>query len=192
MRRSHLNKLFGTIVTAMLLSACEADNMYSSSYCNFVFYANLYPTSALTRAIGGTGGDFCIVKAVFESGAYHLKLTPNRGTYADTDLDLTMNTAITGERISYGAMGYKQGLIIGRSAFGQLRAYDLQCPNCDNNHELQWADHATELVCNKCSRIYNIDGDYGYVKSGPKGTALTQYRNVAYNQQDGRLVVRNQ
>jgi hypothetical protein len=166
--------------------------MYSSSYCNFVFFAGLYPTSALTRAVGGTGGDFCIVKAVYENGATHLKLTPNRGSFAQTDLDLTMNTAITGERISYGAMGYRQGLIIGRSLDGQLKAYDLQCPNCDHNYELQWSTLATELTCKKCRRIYNIDGDYGYVKSGDKGVALTQYRTVIYSPQDGRLVVRNQ
>jgi hypothetical protein len=186
------SKLLGSIAAVLLLPACEADNMYSSSYCNFVFYANLYPTSALTRAVGGTGGDFCMVKAVVEKGATHLKLTPNRGSYASTDLDLLMNTAITGQRISYDAMGYKRGLIIGRNLEGQLRAYDLQCPNCDHNNELKWSTQATELVCSKCHRIYNIDGEYGYVKEGEKGIALTQYRKVIYSQLDGRLVVSSQ
>ena len=174
-----------------LLTACEADNMYSSSYCNFVFLAKLYPSCALTRAVGSTGGDFCMVKAVNESGAIHLKLTPNRGTYAATDLDLVMSTAITGERISYASMGQRQGLIIGRSVYGQLKAYDLMCPNCDFNQELKWGSMTTELVCGKCSRTYNIDGEYGYVKSGEKGRALEQYKNVHYTEIDGRLVVRN-
>ncbi|MBP5339927.1 MAG: hypothetical protein J6Z14_11620 [Prevotella sp.] len=188
MNRKHS---FLAVLIGLLLTACQADNMYSTSYCNFVFLSNLYPSSALTRAVGSTGGDFCIVKAVVVQGVYHLKLTPNRGTYADTDLDLVMSTAITGERISYAAMGQKQGLIIGRSVYGQLKAYDLQCPNCDFNYELHWGSQPLELVCNKCKRVYNIDGDYGYVKSGEKGVSLAQYKNVVYTPLDGRLVVRN-
>lgn len=174
-----------------VLSACEADNMYSSAYCNFVFLTKLYPSCALTRAVGSGGGDFCIVKAEVQHGVTHLKLTPNRGTYAATDLDLTMSTAITSERISYASMGRQQGLIIGRSVYGQLRAYDLICPNCDFSQELRWGGQATELVCDKCQRVYNIDGEYGYVKSGDKGRALEQYKNVYYTELDGRLVVRN-
>ena len=180
----HLSLIFS-------LTSCDDDNMYSSSYCNFVFMANLYPSSALTRSVASTGGDFCIVKAVVERGVTHLKLTPNRGTYTVTDLDLAMNTAITNERISYASMGHRQGLIIGRSVYGQLKAYDMMSPNCDFTQELRWSTLATELECDKCHRVYNIDGDYGYVKSGDKGQALEQYKNVIYNQQDGRLVVKN-
>ena len=175
----------------LLFWSCETDNLYSSAYCNFVFQANIYPTSALTRAVGGTGGDFCIVKAVMEKGVWHLKLTPNQGSYDKTDLDLTMSTAIGNERISYTGMGYKQGLIIGRTYSGVLRAYDLQCPNCDNNYELQWGDNPQELRCNKCHRVYDIYSEYSYVKSGDQGHALTMYRYVNYNQQQGRLTVNN-
>ena len=176
----------------LLLSSCDTDNMYSSAYCRFTFNASLYPSSALTRAVGSTGGDFCIVKAVYKNGLPHLLLTPNRGTFADTDLDLTMNTAITGQRISYAAMGYNQGLIIGRSLTGMLRCYDLMCPNCDNSYALSWsAEQALDLVCNKCHRTYNIDGEYGYVKTGDKGRSLTLYRNVGYTPDNGLLIVSN-
>ena len=189
-KRLHIS-LFIAVLACFCLSACGGDNMYSSSYCNFVFLSNLYPSSALTMAVGSTSGQFCMVKAVTERGVVHLKLTPNSGSYADTDLDLTMNTAITSERISYASMGKRQGLIIGRSVFGQLKAYDMQCPNCDFNHELKWGTQPLEVVCDKCHRTYNIDGDYGYVKSGEKGRALEQYKNVSYSPLDGRLVVRN-
>ncbi len=181
-----------TLLLLCLLTACETENMYSSAYCRFTFQADLYPSSALTRALGSTGGDFCIVKAVNRNGATHLLLTPNRGSYAPADLDLLMNTAISGERISYAAMGYRQGLIIGRSLYGQLRCYDLQCPNCDNNHELQWStSQALDLVCDRCQRTYNIDGEYGYVKSGDTGHALTLYRNISYAHDSGLLIVSN-
>ena len=176
----------------LLLTACQTDNMYSSAYCRFTFNTTLYPSSALTRAVGSAGGDFCIVRAVVRNGVPHLLLTPNRGTFADSDLDLTMNTAITAERISYAAMGYRQGLIIGCSLYGQLRCYDLMCPNCDNNHELAWSpDNDPDLSCSRCHRTYNIDGEYGYVKQGDKGRALTLYRNVRYTPDNGMLVVSN-
>ncbi|MBQ9356281.1 MAG: hypothetical protein IJT98_03215 [Prevotella sp.] len=175
----------------LCLTACQTDNMYTSAYCRFVFDTKLYPSSALTRAVGSTGGDFCIVKAVSKQGATHLLLTPNRGSYAGTDLDLTMNTAISGERVSYAAMGYRQGLVIGRSLYGQLRAYDLQCPNCENAYELHWGTSYTDLQCDKCHRTYNIDGEYGYIKEGDKGHALTLYRNVSYTADKGVLMVSN-
>ena len=178
---------------SFLFTACtETDNMYSSAYCRFTFNTTTYPSSALTRSVASGGGDFCIVKAVYKNGVPHLLLTPNRGTYAATDLDLTMNTAISGERISYSAMGYRQGLIIGRSPYGQLRCYDLTCPNCDNNYDLQWSkQNTTDLTCTRCQRTYNIDGEYGYVKEGDQGHALTQYRSVRYTSDNGMLIVSN-
>ena len=183
---------FLMLLALCLLSACETDNMYSSAYCRFTFNTTLYPTSALTRAVGSTGGDFCMVEAVSRNGITHLVLTPNRGSFAPTDLDLTMNTAITGERISYAGMGYRQGLVIGRSVYGQLRCYDLMCPNCDHSYKLLWVNgQPTDLQCTHCRRVYNIDGEYGYVKSGDKGTALTLYRNVSVNPSNGVLLVSN-
>lgn len=180
--------LFSLIL--LLSASCETDNMFSSHDCYFVFQASIFPSSALTRSVGSTGGNFCIVKAVMERGVTHLKLTPNQGTYASTDLDLTMSTAVNGRPISYTRMGYKQGLIVGRSPFGQLKAYDLQCPNCDFNYELKWKD-IYELQCGKCNRTYNINGNEGYVQSGDKGHNLAMYKYVTYNEFDGMLVVSN-
>ncbi len=185
-----LRKEIAIFVLALLAASCETDNMYSSHDCYFVFNASLYPSSALTRAVGSTGGDFCIVKAVMEHGVTHLKLTPNKGSFAATDLDLTMSTVVGGRAISYTRMGYKQGLVIGRSSFGQLKAYDLQCPNCDFDYELRWSS-IYELTCDKCKRTYNINGSEGYVQSGEKGHNLAMYKNVNYNEIDGMLLVSN-
>lgn len=171
----------------LLFASCETDNMYSSHDCYFVFQASLFPSSALTRSVV-INGSFCMVKAVMERGVTHLKLTPNQGTYAVTDLDLTMSTVVGGRAVNYTRMGYNQGLIIGRSSFGQLRAYDLQCPNCDFNYELKWKG-IYELQCDKCNRTYNINGSEGYVQSGDKGHNLALYKNVTYNEVDGFLVV---
>ena len=166
---------------ALLCCACEADDQYGSTYCNFVFQAYLFPSSALTRAVAGTGGDFCIVKAVLEKGIYHLKLTPNQGTFDEDDLDLPMSNAIGNEHINYNTMGQKRGLIIGRTYSGVLCAYDLQCPNCDFNYELVWGEKPHLLKCGKCLRTYNIYNEYSYIESGAEGKHLEQYRRVAYN-----------
>ena len=182
----------------LLLSACEVDNQFSSTYCNFMFQASLYPTSALTNAIASSGGNFCIVKAVQEKGVWHLKLTPNQGSWEASDLDLVMNTAIGNEKLSYNSMGAGKGLIIGYSnAFG-LKAFDLQCPNCLEEYgmpkyELHWTDNGRYLECAKCKRVYNQDNDDGYiVRNGHDGDKmLIQYRYVSYNANDGRLVVHN-
>ena len=184
-----MKKIIGLFL--LLFCACEADNLYSSAYCNFVFQASLYRTSALTKAITGSGGDFCIVKAELEKGVYHLKLTPNQGSFDNQDLDLVMTTAIGNERINYNAMGKKRGLIIGRTYSGVLCAYDLQCPNCDFNSELKWADNPQELKCNKCQRVYSIYSEYSIVKSGEKGRALEQYKRVTYNPEREILSVQN-
>ena len=189
--RSQLCIMHYALCIAMLFCACEADNLYSSAYCNFTFQASLFPTSALTRAVSGAGGDFCIVKAVLEKGTYHLKLTPNQGSYDKADLDLAMTTAIGNERINYNAMGKKMGLIIGRTYSGMLCAYDLQCPNCDFNYELRWGEKAHELICDKCKRTYDIYGEYSYVKSGDEGRPLEQYKRVYYYQDRGILSVQN-
>ena len=174
----------------LLLSACEVDNQFSSTYCNFMFQASRFPTSALTNAIASSGGNFCIVKAVWE-GVWHLKLTPNQGSFDPSDLDLAMTTVIDNERINNNPMGRKRGLIIGRTYSGVLCAYDLLCPNCDFNSELKWADAPQELRCNKCKRVYSIYSEYSIVKTGEEGHTLEQYKRVSYNPERGILSVQN-
>jgi hypothetical protein len=116
-----------------------------------------------------------------EKGVWHLKLTPNQGTYDKSDLDLTMSTAIGNERISYAGMGYKQGLIIGRTYSGVLRAYDLQCPNCFNPNALPLRNHTLTVSgtgiasCKDCHREYNLNTG-GNIVAGDTGTMLKPYR----------------
>ena len=186
------------ILLCGLLMACSVENKYNTYYpVSFVFFTNLYPSSALTRA-AGSPGIFCIVKPYQEKGVTHLKLTPNQGSWEASDLDLLMNTAIGNEKLSYNSMGAGKGLIIGHSNSFGLKAFDLQCPNCLEEYgmpkyELHWTDNGRYLECSKCKRVYNQDNDDGYVvRNGHDGDKmLIQYRYVAYNNVDGRLVVHN-
>lgn len=182
------------LVLMGLFMACGVDNKYNTYYpVNFVFFTNIYPTSALTRAVESPGM-FCIVKPSSERGVTHLKLTPNQGKWEAPDLDLVMNI----DKLSYNNMGAGKGLIIGHSnAFG-LKAFDLQCPNCLEEYgmpkyELHWTDNGRYLECAKCKRVYNQDNDDGYiVRNGHDGDKmLIQYRYVVHNPVDGRLVVHN-
>jgi len=190
-------KLWLLLLTG-LLYACDADMKYNTTYpCNFVFFTYIYPTSALTHALNNTG-QFVIVKPKNVGGVTHLVLTPNHGSWDSADLDLAMRTAIGNEKLSYNSMGAGRGLIIGRSNFYGLKAYDLQCPNCLNNfgspkYELQWTDDGNYLTCNTCKRVYMADNDEGLVvEGGQKGDKmLIQYRNVSYNSTEGRLYVHN-
>lgn len=193
-----MRRLYQILVMCLLLAACEADNKYNTYYpCNFVFNASLYPTSALTRALSNPG-EFVIVRPETQQGVVHLKLTPNHGTWAESDVDLTMSTAIDNERQSYASMGAGRGLVIGRSNFFGLKAYDLQCPNClkesgVSRYPLQWTDGGRYLECKQCKRIYDPDNDVGIVvANGQKGDEmLIQYRYISYNEAEGRLYVHN-
>ena len=181
-----------------LLSACDAENKYNTYYpCSFVFFTQLYPTSALTRALSNPG-EFVIVQPETVQGVVHLKLTPNHGKWDQSDVDLIMRTAITGERINYNNMGAGRGLVIGRSNFFGLKAYDLQCPNCLADYDvarypLQWTADGSYLSCPQCHRTYQPDNDDGLVVSGGKkdDRMLIQYRSISYHEAEGRLYVHN-
>lgn len=187
------------LVMAVLLLACDADEKYSTRYrCNFVFYTDLYPTSALTRSLDN-GGQFVIVKPKTEKGVVHLMLTPNEGKWQKTETDLTMTTAITNGKLSYQDMGARQSLIIGCCIVpdlngNRLRAYDAQCPNCleeddTKSYPLTFDDDHTQpgVICTKCRRIYLL-GSEGMSMSGKGDTPLYQYR-IDYDGQ--RLHVHN-
>lgn len=181
-----------------LCTACNVENKYNTTYpVNFIFLTNIYQTSALTQAVGNPGM-FVMVKPYTNKGVTYLKLTPNQGTWTDSQLDIQMNTAIGNEKLSYNSMGAGKGLIIGLSNSFGLKCYDLQCPNCLVEHgkaiyELRWTDNGRYLECPKCLRVYNQDNDDGYiVRNGHEDDKmLIQYRYVVYNKTDGRLVVHN-
>ena len=178
-----MRRVIVCLVCAVLM-ACDAGNKYSTRYpCNFVFYLNLYTSSALSRAVGNPG-DFVMVHPETAQGAIHLMLTPNHGHWEKSDTDLIMRTAITGERISYNQMGAAQALIIGHSRYFGLKAFDRQCPNCLNDYgspryTLQWNPrNDQQVVCYKCRRIYSLVGDDAFpIEGGKKGDEpLMQYR----------------
>lgn len=190
---------YGLIGILCLLAGCDADNKYNTYYpVNFVFYANLYPTCALTRALNSPG-DFCIVEPWKDNrGQWHLKLTPNHGQWADSDVNLALGTTIDNKMINYNMMGAGMGLIIGHSnAFGK-KCFDLQCPNCLKEqgiarYKMEWTDNGNHLKCSNCNRVYNQDNDDGTIVSGGKkgDNMLIQYQHITYDQTVGRLLIHN-
>ena len=179
------------ILAAVLLLACDADEKYSTRYlCNFVFITDYAPNCALTRSLDN-GGMFVIVKPSAKEGVVHLMLTPNTGTWQESETDVVMSTAIANEKLSYQDMGARKGLIIGCCnvpdlSGNRLKAYDAQCPNCledddTKSYPLTFDDDKTQpgVTCAKCHRIYLLESE-GMSMSGKKDTPLYQYR-ISYS-----------
>lgn len=188
MRR--LRQVIQAVIAMILLSGCSAEQQYSTQYaCSFVFFASSHTTSCLTLSLGNPG-QFVIVAPQTRQGVTHLMLTPNNGEAED----LPMTTAKENDRVSYQNMGAQQRIIVGRSQFDGLKAYDGQCPNCmveygRTNFPLTWADNGQRLKCDKCSRKYDPNAD-GIPTDGQRegDVRLLQYR-ADYNGE--RLFVHN-
>lgn len=180
----------GWAISLFFLFACSGEQQYSTQYaCSFVFFASSHQTSCLTLALGNPG-QFVIVAPQTRQGVTHLMLTPNNGEPED----LPMTTAKENDRVSYQNMGAQQRLVIGRSQFDGLKAYDGQCPNCmveygRTNFPLTWVDNGHRLKCDKCSRKYDPNAD-GIPTDGQRegDVRLLQYR-ADYNGE--RLFVHN-
>lgn len=184
---------FFLLVVVMLLSACSAEQRFSTQYpCSFVYYANYHPTSALSLCLGNPG-HFTIVEPKMVSGLTHLMMTPNQGNNWTSDqVDVPMRSAIENDRLSYDRMGANKRLVIGLSFTG-LKAFDGQCPNClqngtSPNRPLSWADNGQMLMCAHCKTKYNPNAE-GIPTNGREDTPrLIEYR-IEYN--GDRLYVHN-
>lgn len=167
------------LVLALLLTACEGENQYSTQYpCSFVFQAQYHTTSRLTLCLNNPG-EFVMVSTQMKRGVTHLIVSPNNGN-AEEDIPLT--TAIENERTSYQSMGAGGSLIIGCATVGELRAYDRQCPNCldqygGRSYPLAWADHGLHVSCQRCQRTYDLNGFVPACINGQEGDRpLLQYK----------------
>ena len=58
------------------------------------------------------------------------------------------------------------GLIVGTDYFGNNRAFDLACPNCDrNSRRLTLRDDGT-VRCSHCAMVYDLQNDGAIVDTG--------------------------
>ena len=171
------SNLFFLVLTLLTLSSCDAENSISRKFaCQFIFHTQNHAGNTLEVALNGFG-TYTFVSASYQKGVWHILSTPNDGKNTTEDIAIT---AANEKQYTNGTnLGANNGIIIGHTNFGNIVAYDRQCPNCINqyggtNYPLDWNTTNRQMVtCKKCHRTYNLE--YGSVEEGEKGDRLMQY-----------------
>lgn len=166
-----------------ILAACEAENRISTRFpCNFYFNPKLHPGTSIETALNNLGNYTFI--SVKNNGIWHIYSTLNDGRNITEDIKITTDrTEGWDNRIKTHALGANNGIIVGRSNFQGLVAWDRQCPNCITqyggvNYPLELNGIRQSVMCKKCKRTYSLET--GTITEGAKGDPLMGY-GISYN-----------
>ncbi len=171
------------LFVVFILAACEAENRISTRFpCNFYFNPVLHPGTSIETALNNLGNYTFI--SVKNNGIWHIYSTLNDGRNITEDIKITTDrTEGWDNRIKTHALGANNGIIIGRSNFQGLVAWDRQCPNCITqyggvNYPLELNGIRQSVMCKKCKRTYSLET--GAITEGTKGAPLMGY-GIDYN-----------
>ena len=171
------------LFVVFILAACEAENRISTRFpCNFYFNPKLHPGTSIETALNNLGNYTFI--SVKNNGIWHIYSTLNDGRNITEDIKITTDrTEGWDNRIKTHALGANNGIIIGRSNFQGLVAWDRQCPNCITqyggvNYPLELNGIRQSVMCKKCKRTYSLET--GTITEGAKGDPLMGY-GIDYN-----------
>ena len=171
------------LFVVFILAACEAENRISTRFpCNFYFNPKLHPGTSIETALNNLGNYTFI--SVKNNGIWHIYSTLNDGRNITEDIKITTDrTEGWDNRIKTYALGANNGIIIGRSNFQGLVAWDRQCPNCITqyggvNYPLELNGIRQSVMCKKCKRTYSLAT--GAITEGAKGAPLMGY-GIDYN-----------
>ena len=171
------------LFVVFILAACEAENRISTRFpCNFYFNPKLHPGTSIETALNNLGNYTFI--SVKNNGIWHIYSTLNDGRNITEDIKITTDrTEGWDNRIKTHALGANNGIIIGRSNFQGLVAWDRQCPNCITqyggvNYPLELNGIRQSVMCKKCKRTYSLET--GAITEGIKGAPLMGY-GISYN-----------
>ena len=110
-------------------------------------------------------------------GAYVVNSSDAKGTKESITLSNELENLAYSGGIYLGAGGAYGSIIMGRTNFNGIVAWDGQCPNCatgyTSSYQLKWTDNATVVKCSNCGRTYSLET--GAILSGNKGDRLMQY-----------------
>ncbi len=186
MRRAGL-LITASICCYFLLTSCEAENYVSRKYpCSFVLNTALHLTCKLVQALDESN-HFTKVSVSSRGGVYQVNSSDN---YGNTEV-VTLTTDKENYAYTNGIhLGAGNLLIIGQTSFNGILAYDGTCPNCNGNPELSWTNNATQVKCDRCGRVYDLNT--GGIVSGAKdeNNSLMRYI-VAYSGRGSVLNVHN-
>lgn len=179
LRRTGKLKSFvmGLIAVVVLNTACDGDSTVSRRYpCHFTFHTEWHPASMIVTSLN-TYNYFVKISMTTYGTAYVVNTADRRDSTERITLTNELeNRPFTGG-IYLGAGADKGVIILGRTNFNGLVAWDGQCPNCatgyTTRYPLQWTDTETSVRCNTCKRTYSLET--GAIISGDRGDRLMQY-----------------
>lgn len=188
MKISRLTILLLAVVSLMLTSCKESDDMISRRYpCRFHFYQQMHPTSIIWAAYRSPGTYVFVYTQVETSKGVSYRYVYVQSCDASTPLERNRIETQIESNVPYmlGASN-EVGLIIGCTNFNGPVAYDRCCPNCTGIYPLAWAENKQRVTCPSCKRVYDLET--GAISSGGEGDALMRY---LISSDDVRLNVTN-
>jgi len=148
-----MKKILTICLLLCALTACDdtVTSTYSKKYrvmCGFtvVSYAELL-------AVVNNPGQYGTIR---QSGSKILMTSPSSSNSYSMDA--------LSEEFQFG-LG---GIIVGTDSYGNLRAYDLACPNCDRNYRRLTLlnDGSGTCKCAQCAIVYDLNNDGVIVDKG--------------------------
>ena len=173
------------VVLLVLFTSCGEETLYSNAYrCNFRFNTEIHNNTVLNQVTNPLiPGTYVRVSLSVRGSVRHVDLLTGTGTSESVPLTTAE------ERMQTYDMGADNGIIVGRSVYHGLLAFDAQCPNCLSENSggsfpLSFHGNGTQMTCAHCHRVYDLN-ERGVVVSGEKGKKLMEYAA----QYTGRLLL---
>lgn len=165
------------VAAVTVVAGCGGESTVSRRYpCHFTFHTEWHPTSMIVTALNSYNYYVSIAMTTYR-GAYVVNSSDAKGTKESITLSNELENLAYSGGIYLGAGGAYGSIIVGRTNFNGIVAWDGQCPNCatgyTSSYQLKWTDNATVVKCSNCGRTYSLET--GAILSGNKGDRLMQY-----------------
>ena len=161
------------LATALMLTACEAEQEYSTWPCRFAYKNDIHVDATLASVMDyNSRGIFCLISESVFAGKKYLNFKNNLG-------DESQQPESAEEEEAKYILGLNNGIIVGFQTLntepnGGFVGYDAQCPNCvrrENNmlSPTYYVDVAFSGIgtCRKCHKRYDLNNN-GIVLDGEK------------------------
>ena len=186
-----IRKLATLAFIAVFASSCD-DNL-NNRYCEFTarFHVDNVTSYPVLATSCTSLGEFCTITLPINGGGKVYVSNYKQTSYIESTV---LQKYTGGLQLGLG------GLVIGKPSTpemledeSQVTCYDLCCPNCYYNFNIQkqmtLGKNNDTLVCPTCSRTYDLN-NMGIVSQGEAGHALFRY-SVTYYQASCALTVYN-
>lgn len=172
-----IHPIYAIIACGFLLMAtlsCKEDDPISHRYpCRFRFAVQGHETSIIFTACRSAGTYVYVYTRIDNHGVRHVLAQSNSEKQSEEDNVIATDKEANYQAYMLGASN-EIGLIVGRTNFSGLTAYDRICPNCSGLLPLTWTGNRQQVACDHCHRTYDLET--GNIIGGSDGDALLRYR----------------